>query len=428
MDQGVEKIPIKQFAEWYDIKYDKKYEKTLQGLKFAFYKFYALIQSLIQNTIAIQLLLIDVKHDDSISVKELLDSQLHILKGIILDYPKLIDWEFCEFFQSTIADKVNQVKVYFHPITHFTGLDKSLKGKFKQLLENSENGLSISTYLIKEIYDQILISQHQIKSTQEQRMFIRQTIKSIIDEIKEMKQNKAFHDYFELFTAFMTNSLQENKELSQNREYLILMMNLLKELIENQKNVESCLANIINMCHIIKNKGKKVLREDISIEEQQILSKFVKLIVKPDFLDNFLLQSDQSEYMQAVKILEKQNTLIKEMKQNRKLLDEGTIFNEKKFKAMLEKWIQCKKAIEQLNSSENYQLQFLAYELQLKTSSQQLYEKFEQKQRDFSNTFIQYHQIYTFQTDSIKSLQKIVQKEFGIKVEIEIGNFIFAKI
>lgn len=26
---GVVKVPIKQFAEWYDVKYDKKYEKTL---------------------------------------------------------------------------------------------------------------------------------------------------------------------------------------------------------------------------------------------------------------------------------------------------------------------------------------------------------------------------------------------------------------
>jgi len=39
----------------------------------------------------------------------------------------------------------------------------------------------------------------------------------------------------------------------------------------------------------------------------------VKLIVKADFLDNFLLQSDQTEFMQIVKLLEKQNTLIKEM-------------------------------------------------------------------------------------------------------------------
>ena len=39
----------------------------------------------------------------------------------------------------------------------------------------------------------------------------------------------------------------------------------------------------------------------------------MKLIVKADFLDNFLLQSDQTEFMQIVKLLEKQNTLIKEM-------------------------------------------------------------------------------------------------------------------
>lgn len=51
-----ERVAIKQFAEWYDIKYDKKYEKTLQGLKFAFFKFYALIHDLIENTIATQIL------------------------------------------------------------------------------------------------------------------------------------------------------------------------------------------------------------------------------------------------------------------------------------------------------------------------------------------------------------------------------------
>jgi len=88
-----------------------------------------------------------------------------------------------------------------------------------------------------------------------------------------MKQNNAFQDYFELFTAFMTNTIQENTELSANKEYLILMMNLLRELIENQKNVESCLGNIINMCHIIKNKGKKVLREDVTFDEHQLLQK-----------------------------------------------------------------------------------------------------------------------------------------------------------
>ena len=58
------------------------------------------------------------------------------------------------------------------------------------------------------------------------------------------------------------------------------------------------------MCHLIKNKGKKLLGEESRDEHQELL-KYVKLMVKPDFISNYLPHIvNIDDFLAAVKDLE----------------------------------------------------------------------------------------------------------------------------
>lgn len=92
------------------------------------------------------------------------------------------------------------------------------------------------------------------------------------------------------------------------------MIHLIKDSCLNQLQLETILDTPIKLSQLIKNKGKKLLNDDIKLDNQVKLLKYVNIMVKSDFISNQLINIPFSEIIYAIKTLENQKNLINELK------------------------------------------------------------------------------------------------------------------
>lgn len=131
----------------------------------------------------------------------------------------------------------------------------------------------------------------------------------------------------------LLNEINQVKELEKTKtEFLMLKMQLFRmprddehnnlrkmgELVlsftEAEKDLEAYLEPAIKMCHMIKNKGKKLLRED-GKEDCRDLMSYVNILVKQDFFTHLLPDLiNTDDLIQALLHLQSQRGLLSELR------------------------------------------------------------------------------------------------------------------
>jgi hypothetical protein len=81
------------------------------------------------------------------------------------------------------------------------------------------------------------------------------------------------------------------------------MIQLIKDSCLFQLQLESLLSLPIHLSHLLKNKGKKLLNEDIKAEHLSLLLKYVNILIKPDLFQRGLNGVRAEELVEALRIM-----------------------------------------------------------------------------------------------------------------------------
>jgi YesN/AraC family two-component response regulator len=133
-----------------------------------------------------------------------------------------------------------------------------------------------------------------------------------LEEIRILKSGKSSEEYKLAFNEFLNHVNKENA--SSKGEYVKKMIQLIKETCLTQLKLETILDNPIKLSQLIKNKGKKLLNDDIKTEAQNKLLKYVNILVKPDFISSHLATIPIEELAEVIRMLESQQLLVIELK------------------------------------------------------------------------------------------------------------------
>jgi len=194
----------------------------------------------------------------------------------------------------------------------------------------------------------------------------------------------------------------------------------------NQLQLETILDTPIKISQLIKSKGKKLFSDDLKIETQTKLFKYINLMVKQDFISNHLTTIPTNELINAVRLLESQTPLIEELKKQQPLIllgiDEIVFLNEEEFKEILDKWKKLSAEMNDLQNNSKYQEEIISYKNSLTVSLYDL-RKFSEKLWEYQHSIVQYNRICLLISKLKFQIQKYFLKEFHERVELLVEDF-----
>ena len=199
-----------------------------------------------------------------------------------------------------------------HPLTHF-----SLQGVRTYLIETVMFNINIYLQSIEEqlediktrtIYSSLILQQIQDEIDQ---FWLK--LQYINENYKELKQND-FYDLYKHQMLEYTQKLASSRISLENEPLLIEMIKLVKLHFIYQNQLENDLKLVFRMFTIIKMRGKKVLDNSVRPEIQNRIIQYTNLVLKHDFIQNYLSDLNLNEFISIIDLLFKQEELILQIK------------------------------------------------------------------------------------------------------------------
>ena len=286
--------------DWYQEKLNEKYNVALEGVKKRFFGIFSVLRVVLEAIIEIDGIVGMKKLPESSTIKPLLDNIMHIVSMMITEYPPIIDLEYCESFLTSIQERLELLYANFHPLNHFTLSDSKANNRYIKLLKKISDALVKAPKLVLELQVRAELSVPLLTHIDESLNLFKVPVQIVLDDIKNLKLMEKTKTEFE----HMQQQLDFLPLTHEADRYVVQMAELVKNLCDCQLELETILDPVIRMCHLIKNKGKKLLGEESRDEHQELL-KYVKLMVKPDFISNYLPHIvNIDDFISAVKDLE----------------------------------------------------------------------------------------------------------------------------
>ena len=216
------------------------------------------------------------------AAQHLLDNIIHIAGGIIQDYPQVIDAEYYESFVKTIQERVEQLYANFHPLTHITFTSDSLNRKTENMCTAiSQAFLSIPNVII-DIQRRAELAAPLLREISVSLQALKYPTLNLCDQLSQIKTHSNNRKEFEL----ALNRLQQLPNPTHDKPFFQQLGADVKRIADVQATLNALLEPAIHISHLIKKRDKKMREEDS--EENSQLSKFVNLLVKPDFIATYL--------------------------------------------------------------------------------------------------------------------------------------------
>ena len=241
-------------------------------------------------------------------------------------------------------------------------------------------------------------------------------IKKIKEEIQILSSNKSFEEY-ELIIDDLKN---RSKGVFKFKIDLInKMIDLVKEASQYQFEINKLLKPYYAMANAIKLKGKKFFNENLKLNDQAKLTKFVNLLMRPDFVNSVLFEIEVSEMIYIINILESQNSLVNEYKKSLiKGVEEYTTINSLEFEILVEKY---KLVMAEINNFQEFAQNNFDYFRYNKETVNQVFKDIKRtvdKYKEFQNGVYHYQEILEL-FGKIRNLSsKFCYTEFNLKVEL----------
>eukprot|EP00357_Protocruzia_adherens_P023982 CAMPEP_0115031480 /NCGR_PEP_ID=MMETSP0216-20121206/38564_1 /TAXON_ID=223996 /ORGANISM="Protocruzia adherens, Strain Boccale" /LENGTH=181 /DNA_ID=CAMNT_0002409149 /DNA_START=65 /DNA_END=610 /DNA_ORIENTATION=- len=108
----------------------------------------------------------------------------------------------------------------------------------------------------------------------------------IMEDLNKVKISKAKREYETL--AQKMRDVKSSIGTAGKNDAVSKLLSLSRQQVTYRLRLETMLELTCRMTSILRNRGKKVLDDDLSVEDQQIILKAVAEITKPDYVQNYL--------------------------------------------------------------------------------------------------------------------------------------------
>ena len=420
-DDDVIKITTNNFLGWLTQKMSKKYEVSLEGLRERFLSIYTLVKQLLEKVMEINNIFIEENNESPSNrnleeSKPILDNMILLLTLMCKEYSECLDLEFVEHFFISIEERLNIFFSLFQQLSAFKHDNPKHNLRIKENTKIIEASINQIPPLVMNLQKRAELSVPLLKHTKDSKTMFRVPLKKFKEEIEILSGDK--YEDFE-------NVLEDVKNRSKGSlmfrlDFVNKMLDLIKENSQYQFELNKMLKPYFSMCSLIKTKGKKLLCENLKLNDQAKLFKFVPIILRPDFCTTVLPTLDINELIYIIKLLENQDILVNEYKKTLiRGIEEYNPMNSIEFEVITGKY---KQVIEEVN------IGFQELAKKNTESFKNSKESFNQLLKDIKKTVEKYKEfqngVYHYQVildlfQKIKNLAvKFCFKEFNLKVEL----------
>ena len=206
---------------------------------------------------------------------------MHISAGIISDHPKVLDAEYCEAFLKTIHDKVDQLRANFHPLSHMLFTSEAYNRKAENISNSMAQAFDGIQNQIFEIQRRTELAFPLLKEISVPLHVLKHPCKALNEQITALKSNHTRPDF-----EIAYNRLKQLPNPTKSKPFFLHLSQEVKKVADLQANLNALLEPSMHISHLIKKRDRKIREEDT--EENSHLSKFVNLLIKPDFIATYL--------------------------------------------------------------------------------------------------------------------------------------------
>jgi hypothetical protein len=331
-----------------------------------------------------------------------------------------LDNSYCELFVAGFQERFDLINTSFHPLLHITLHDTWLNSKLQKQISDISNVLSKLPALVAEIKNRKELSSFLLRSIEScikvlnMKMF-KDPAAVLINDIRAMNEMTKVREEYEAIKFQMKRmpTVFEPTPAIRRMKDLILAFN------ECQIDLESALEPIFQMCLLIKNKGKKVIKEDTKDDIRDLLT-YVNLLLKPDFFSLLPEIYNKDDLVYAIMHLQSHKSLFYELLRQepyRSGLSTITPVKEDDLKSLLHKWQDLFTEIETFKASPDFSAcfsQFLHHP-SLALSDLKLYSD---RLRDLQRAALHYSQTHCRFKRLRYKVFKFCLEEFGERVEV----------
>lgn len=240
--------------------------------------------------------------------------------------------------------------------------------------------------------------------------------KKIKDEIQTLSNNKSYEE-FEQTMEDLKNRTKSN--IKFKIELINRMIDLVKEASQYQFELNKMLKPYFIMASSIKLKGKKFLNENLKLNDQAKLTKFVNLFMRQDFVNSVLFEVEVNEMMYIIQIMESQNSLVSEYKKGLiKGVEEYNFINNIEFEILVNKY---KMVMMEINSFQEFAQNNFDYLRYNKETVNQIFKDIKRvvdKYKEYQNGIFYYQEICELFNKIRDLASKFCYSEFDIKLEL----------
>jgi len=306
-----------------------------------------------------------------------------------------------------IINKDSSIKIFFE-ILIFSYLAKMTK-----IIDNAIVQIPQS---VIEIQKRAEFSVPLLKYIRDCKQMFKIPIKKIKEEIQILSINKSFEEY-ESIIEDMKNKTKSN--VKSKIDLINKMIDLVKEASQYQFELNKLLKPYYAMANAIKLKGKKFLNENLKLNDQAKLTKFVNFLMRPDFVNSALFEIEVSEMIYIINIMETQGSLVSEYKKTLiKGVEDYTPVNIVEFEILVNKY---KMVMLEINNFQEFAQNNFDYFKYNKETINQIFKEIKRvvdKYKEFQNGIYHYQEILELFGKIRNLASRYCFNEFNIKIEL----------
>lgn len=267
-----------------------------------------------------------------------------------------------------------------------------------------------------EIQKRAELSVPLLKYIRDCKQMFRTPIKKLKEEIQILSNNKSFEEY-ESIIEDLKNRTKSNFKFKI--DLINKMVDLVKEASQYQFELNKLLKPYYSMANAIKLKGKKFLNENLKLNDQAKLTKFVNFLMRPDFVNSALFEIEVSEMIYIMSIMETQGSLVSEYKKTLiKGVEEYNPINSIEFEILVNKY---KMVMLEINNFQEFAQNNFDYLRYNKETVNQIFKDIKRvvdKYKEFQNGIYHYQEILEL-FGKIRNLSsQFCFTEFELKIEL----------
>lgn len=416
-DEEITKLKTESFIPWVEKQFRSKYEVGLEALRQRFMGIYTLFKLILEQVMTINKVLSEDSDQTTYEVnKPLIDNMILLLTMMIKEYTECLDLEFVEHFFLSVEERLKIFIAHLHQIYHLLNIDPNTTNKLTYCTKIIDNAISLIPNSVIELQKRAELSVPLLKYIRDSKTMFKTPLKKLKEEIQLLSCDKSYEE----FETVMEDIKNRSKGTMKFKlDFVNKMIDLVKENSQYQFELNKMLKPYYAMSSLIKTKGKKFLNENLKSTDQAKLLKYVNLLFRADFCNNYLPTADVNEMIYTIQLLEAQTNLVAEYKKNLiKGIEEYQALNYTEFEVVIDKYKQVMVEVDNFQDFAMKNFENIKMNKELVNQILKDIKRVVDKYKEFQNGVYHYQAILDLFQKIRNLATKFCFNEFNVKVEL----------